>query len=140
MTNKNWSILFGVLVIVFSFVIPLIVVLTTYVSLETTTSEMTMSILGIVLATSLFFGLIKLLKKRIAQRKEMGFTVSPYIILAANNTLGLIGTFLFTLFIYTVKGEIQTLWVVMVVITICETIAYILKYVQTHFDIKTLSE
>lgn len=140
MTNKHWSQLFGFFVILFAIVIPLIIVLTTYVTLETTTKEMTISVLGLVLLTAIFFGLMKLMKKRIKQRKEMGFKVSPYFILASNNTFGLVGVILFTAFLNAVKGEINTLWTVMVVITISEAIAYILKYVQVHFDIKDLAE
>lgn len=140
MTNKSWSQLFGAFVILFSFVIPLAVTLVTYVSLETTTTKGTMSVIGVVIAVSLLFGLIKLGKKRIAQRKDMGFTVSPYIILALNNTFGLVGVILVAVFLNVVKGEIETLWTVMVIIALCETVAYILKFVQTHFDIKTLAE
>jgi uncharacterized membrane protein len=140
MKNATKSKIVGAFVILFSFIAPVVVTLMVYTTLETTTSEMTINTIGIVISVFLAFGLIKFVKKRIKQRQEMGFKVSPYIILASNNTFGIIGIILLTMFINAVKGEIQTLWVVLMVITLCEIVAYLLKYLQTYFDIKDLAE
>jgi len=140
MTNKNWSNLIGSIIVIFSFVIPVVLTLLTYASLETTTTKTTINLLGLIILVTLSFALIKLIKKRIKQRQEMGFKVSPYIILASNNTFGIIGTILLLMFINAVKGEINTLYTVLMFITLSEVVAYFLKYLQTYFDIKDLAE
>lgn len=140
MTNEKWSKLFGFLVITFSFLIPLFVIVTTYISLDTTTSYITIKIIGILLLLGVFFGIVKFIKKRIAVRKEMGLKVSAYTIMFSHYFMGLVGIILFTAFIYVTKAEIQTLWVVMFITSICQIISFILKIIQTHFDIKVIAE
>ncbi len=140
MTSKTWSTIFGWLVFLFLFLIPVAITVSVYTTLETTTSQGTIRIIGILIIISLLFGAVRWGKKRIKERIEMGFKVSPYIIFAVNHTFGVIGLSLFTGFIYSVKGEIETLWTVLLFVTISEFIAYILGYIQIHFDKKVLEE
>lgn len=124
----------------FAIFVPLFVIFTYYVSLETTTSTMTISIIGIFLAVGVFFGFIKLLKRRIKIKEKMGFKVSPYLILISVSLMPVIGVILFTLFLKSIQGSIDTLVYVMKIISICEVIAFGLKFWQLHFDIKVLAD
>ena len=70
----------------------------------------------------------------------MGFKVNPHLILFSSNFFSLVAVIIFTLLLKAIESEIQTLATVMVVISCSEVVAYILKHVQTHFDIKVLAE
>ena len=140
MTNKTKSKILGITIVLFAVFIPLFVIFTYYVSLETTTSNMTIGIIGIFLAVGVLFGAIKLIKKRIRFKKEAGLKVSPYVILLSDSLLGVIGVILFTLFLNSIQGSIDTLVYVMIIISVCEVVAFGLKFWQLHFDIKVLAE
>lgn len=96
---------------------------------------MTISIIGVFLGIGLLLALVKWLKRRIKNRKEMGFAVSPYTILVSNTIGGVVGIILFTWFLDTVKGEIETLFKTMLIWSVCAVIAFVLKFAQVHFDI-----
>ena len=135
MTPKKWSIAFGVLVAVIGYVIPLFFIFSMYVSLETTTSEMTMNIIGVFAMLGVVLGLVKLIKHRIKIRRELGFVVSPYVILLSYSMSAVSGIMLFTWFLSVVRGEIETLYHLMIIWSVCAVIAFVLKFVQLHFDI-----
>jgi hypothetical protein len=135
MTNKLKSKLLGAAIIVFMFGIPAFVTFTTYVTLETTTSEVTASLIGIVVLGVLALVLIKWLKKRVRNKIDSGLIVSPYYILFLNNTFGLVLYVLFVWFIGAIRADIDVFYELLIIITICEIIAYGLKYWQTYYDI-----
>ena len=139
MTDITKSKLLGIAVLVFAIVIPLFVVFTYYVTLETTTSTMTLGIIGIFIAIVIFFGLVKLIKRRIKIKVELGLKVSPYVILLSHTLMGVIGIICFTLFLNAIQGEIDTLVYVMKIITVCEVVAFGFKFWQLHFDIKEIA-
>jgi hypothetical protein len=134
MTARTWSRIFDVLIVVVAFGIPLFTIFMMYVSMEETTSEMTISIVGVFLLLGVVFGIVKWLKRRITTRKEMGFRVSPYTIAIARNLGGVMSVVLFTLFLDAVKGEVATLVYVMIIWSVCALVSFILKLVQVHFD------
>lgn len=135
MTPKKWSRVFDLAILIIGFGIPLFFIFSFYVSLETTTPAMTISIIGVFLGIGLLLALVKWLKRRIKNRKEMGFAVSPYTILVSNTIGGVVGIILFTWFLDTVKGEIETLFKTMLIWSVCAVIAFVLKFAQVHFDI-----
>ena len=134
MTARTWSRIFDVLIVVVAFGIPLFTIFMMYVSMEETTSEMTISIVGVFLLLGVVFGIVKWLKRRITTRKEMGFNVSPYTIAIARNFGSVMSVVLFTTFLNTVKGEVETLVYVMIIWSVCALVSFILKLVQVHFD------
>lgn len=140
MTNKTKSKILGIVILLFVAIIPLFVIFTYYISLETTTSNMKASVIGIFLAVGVLIAVVKLIKRRIRVKKEIGLKVSPYVILLSNSLLGVIGVILFTLFLKSIQGSIGTLVYVMFIISVCEVIAFGLKFWQLHFDIKELAE
>jgi hypothetical protein len=140
MTNETRSKLLGIAVLIFAIFVPLFVVFTYYVTLETTTSDMTLGIIGIFIAIGIFFGLVKLIKRRIKIKVELGLKVSPYVILLSHTLMGLVGIICFTLFLNAIQGEIDTLVYVMKIITLCEVVAFGLKFWQLHFDLKVVED
>lgn len=135
MTPKKWSNVFGALIVVIGFVIPLFFIFSMYMSLETTTTKMALGIIGVFATVGIIFGLLKWLKKRIKIRQELGFKVSPYVILASHTFGSVSGVIVFTWFLSVVKGEIDTLFRLMIIWSVCAFLAFILKFVQVHFDI-----
>jgi len=140
MTDITKSKLLGIAVLVFAIVIPLFVVFTYYVSLETTTSDMTLGIIGIFVIVGIFFGFIRLIKRRIKLKQELGLKVSPYVILLSHTLLGLIGIICFTIFLNVIQDEISTLVTVMSIISGCVVVAFGLKFWQLRFDLKVVAE
>jgi len=123
MTNTTKSKILGIAIIIVAIIIPLFVVFTYYVSLETTTSNMTLGIAGIFLVLFIFFGLIKLIKERIKLKQELELKVSPYVILLSHTLFGLIGIICFTIFLNVIQGEIDALVIVMIIISIFKVLA-----------------
>jgi hypothetical protein len=140
MTNETRSKLLGIAVLLFAIIVPLFIVFTYYVSLEETTSHMTIGIIGIFVVIGIFFGLVKLIKRRIKLKTELKLKVSPYVILLSHTLMGLIGIICFTIFLNVIKGEIVTLVTVMTIISTCEVVAFGLKFWQLRFDLKVVAE
>jgi len=140
MSNKLKSKITGVAIFLFAFVIPAFIVFTTYATVETVDKKVTLNLIGIILIVSLLFGLIRWLKKRVDNKVKSGLKVSPYWVLFLNNTFGLVLLGMFTWFIFSIKDDIQIFSNLLIVIIICEIIAYGLKYLQTHYDILMTNE
>ncbi|MDD3086218.1 MAG: hypothetical protein PHD80_03935 [Candidatus ainarchaeum sp.] len=140
MTNAKWSKLIGVFVVVFAIIIPLATTFLSYISLEETTSAMSMNIIGVFVAIGVLIGAIKLIKKRIKMKKEIGLIVNPYLVSMPYLLPAVISPLLFTWLIWAIKAEINTLANVMVIISICAIIAFVLKLIQLHFDLKIVAE
>jgi hypothetical protein len=138
MTNLKWSKTIGALIVIFSLGIPLFVVFMMYMSLDETTSNVSMNILGVFVSIGLLLAFVRLIKRRIKIKKETGLPVSKYLITLQYALPPFVSTVLVTWFLYAVKGEIETLYIVMFIIAICEGIAFALKFLQMYFDIKTL--
>jgi len=138
MSNTLKSKLTGIAILFFAFILPAFITFTTYATVDNVnsdTTEITMNFIGIIIITSLFFGLIKWQKKRVRNKVDSGLKVSPYWILFLNNTFGLVLLVMFSWFIYTIKDDIVVFSNILIIIIVCELIAYGLKYLQTHFDI-----
>jgi len=134
MTNKKWSYLFGILIFLFTFIIPLAIVFLMYMSLDSTDSNVSMNIIGVFICVGLLFGFIKLIDRDCVRRDKLHRNPVVWLINLKYWLPPLAGTVLFTWFIYAVKGEIQTLWIVMFITSICEFIAFVLKWPKEHFD------
>lgn len=134
MTAKKSSTILEILFWFFAIIVPIAITLVMYMESETTTSTMSANILGIVVIIGIVLGALTIFKKRIKAKKENGFHVSPYIIAVLNSIPWLMGTILFTWFLWTIKGEINTLAIAMVLISISEIIAFVLGIWQVHFD------
>ena len=136
MTNEKWSKLLGTFVIVFAIVIPLIITFWSYMSLEETTSNMSMNVIGVFVSIGILFGAIKLIKRRIKMKKEIGLKVNPYLVAMPYLLPAVTSPIIFTWLLFSIKSQIDTLAYVMVVISICGVIAFALKLFQLHFDLK----
>jgi TRAP-type C4-dicarboxylate transport system permease large subunit len=140
MTNSTKSKIVGLFIGLFAIVLPLIIVFSMYMSLETTTSTMAINIIGVFLLLGIALGSLKLFKRRIKLRKEMGFIVSPYYIAFSFGYMSVVGAGLFTWFLFSVRDDVDKLAIVMALITICQAFAFALKFVQVYFDKKVLAE
>jgi TRAP-type C4-dicarboxylate transport system permease large subunit len=140
MTNSTKSKIVGLFIGLFAIVLPLIIVFSMYMSLETTTSTMAINIIGVFLLLGIALGSLKLFKRRIKLRKEMGFIVSPYYIAFSYGYMSVVGAGLFTWFLFSVRDDVDKLAIVMALITICQVFAFALKFVQVYFDKKVLAE
>jgi len=134
MTPKKWSLLLGALIVAIGYAIPLFFIFSMYVSLETTTSAMSMQLVGVFASIFLVLGLLKWIKKRILIKRELGFSINPYVAILPHILPQLSGVLIFTWFLSVVKGEIQTLFNLMLIWSVCALLAFILKLVQLHFD------
>ena len=139
MTNEKWSKLLGIFVIVFAIVIPLIITFWSYMSLEETTSNMSMNVIGVFVSIGILFGAIKLIKRRIKMKKEIGLKVNPYLVAMPYLLPAVTSPIIFTWLLFAIKSQIDTLAYVMVIISICGVIAFALKLFQLHFDLKIAS-
>lgn len=142
MSDNLKSKLTGLAIILFAFILPAFITFSTYATLSDRDSskEITVKFIGIIVIFFLFFGLMKWLKKRTRNKIDSGLKVSPYWVLFINNTFGLVLLSLFTWFIFAIKDEIKVFANLLIVIIVCELIAYGLKYLQTHFDILVKNE
>ena len=126
--------LLGALIVAIGYAIPLFFIFSMYVSLETTTSAMSIQLVGVFASIFLVLGLLKWIKKRILIKRELGFTINPYVAILPHILPQLSGVLIFTWFLSVVKGEIQTLFNLMLIWSVCALIAFVLKLVQLHFD------
>lgn len=139
MKNEKWSKLLGIFIVIFAIVIPLVVTFWSYMSLEETTSDMSMNVIGVFVSIGILFGAIKLIKRRIKMKKEIGLKVNPYLVAMPYLLPAVTSPILFTWLLFSVKSQIDTLAYVMAIISICGVIAFILKLFQLHFDLKIAS-
>ena len=126
--------LLGALIVAIGYAIPLFFIFSMYVSLETTTSAMSIQLVGVFASIFLVLGLLKWIKKRILIKRELGFTINPYVAILPHILPQLSGVLIFTWFLSVVKGEIQTLFNLMLIWSVCALLAFVLKLVQLHFD------
>ena len=141
MTNNMKSKLTGIAILIFAFILPAFITFTTYATLETENStKITVNFIGIIVILFLALGMFKWQKKRVRNKVDGGLKVSPYWVLFLNNTFGLVLLSLFTWFIFSIKSEIDVFSKLLIVIIVCEIVAYGLKYLQTHFDILVKEE
>lgn len=136
MTAKKSSAILEICFWIFAILVPVVITFLFYMSLETTTSDMSLNIIGVFVVLGIVLGALKLVKKRIKTRKDNGFEVSAYLTVAITNLPWLAGTILTTWFFFAIKGEITKLAIVMVLISISEAVAYGLSLWQVHFDKK----
>ena len=134
MTAKKSSMILEILFWCFAIIVPIAITLVMYMESDTTTSTMSANILGIVVIIGIVLGALTIFKKRIKAKKDNGFHVSAYLITVLNSIPWLMGTIMFTWFLWTIKGEINTLAIAMVLISISEFIAFALGIWQVHFD------
>lgn len=136
MSNKTKSFITGIAIIVFMFVLPAFITLTTYATIDSpNATNITVNFIGIIIIFALTFSLFKWFKKRVRIKVDSGLHVSPYWILFINNTFGLVLLSLFTWFVWSIKDDVQVFANLLIVIIISELVAYGLKYLQTRFDI-----
>lgn len=146
MTNIKKSKIVGYVIAAFSIIIPLIITFLAYMSSKNTDSHMSMNLIGVFIGVGILFGAIKLIKRRIKIKKEIAESlgkpsnVSPYLIAMPYIITVPISMVLFTWFLWSIKSQIDTLLYVMVLIAICQFIAFGLKILQIHFDIKAYNE
>lgn len=134
MTAKKSSAILEACFWLFAIAVPLLVTFLFYMSLETTTSNMSLNIIGVFVVLGIVLGALKLVKKRMKTRKDNGFPVSKYLSTAIANLPWLAGTVLATWFFFAIKDEITKLSTVMVIISISEAVAFGLSIWQVHFD------
>lgn len=134
MTAKKSSAILEICFWIFAILIPLVITFLFYMSLETTTSNMALNIIGVFVVLGIVLGSLKLVKKRIKTRKDNGFPVSQYLTVAIANLPWFAGTVLATWFFFAIKDEITRLSTVMVLISISEAVALGLSLWQVHFD------
>jgi len=136
MTAKKSSTILELAFWFFAIILPIILTLLMYMSSETTTSTMSANILGIVVIIGIILGALTVFKKRIKAKRDNGFKVSAYLTTVLGSVPWLTGTILFTWFLWTIKGEIDMLATVMILICISEFVAFCLGLWQVHFDEK----
>lgn len=135
MTTKIWLRIVNTFVVIFQFVIPIAVVLTTYFTVETS-PKVAWNIIGVVLLLVLVISLVRYGKKRIIIRQQSGFKPSPYKVMVYAYAPSVVVLFAIWRILSVVQTDIQELASVVLIIFICYAISFILKFVQTHLEKK----
>jgi len=135
MTTKIWLRIVNTFVIIFQFVIPIVVVLTTYFTVETS-PKVAWNIIGVVLLLVLVISLVRYGKKRIIIRQQSGFKPSPYKVMVYAYAPSVVVLFAIWRILSVVQTDIEELASVVLIIFICYAISFILKFVQTHLEKK----
>jgi hypothetical protein len=135
MTTKIWLRIVNTFVIIFQFVIPIVVVLTTYFTVETS-PKVAWNIIGVVLLLVLVISLVRYGKKRIIIRQQSGFKPSPYKVMVYAYAPSVVVLFAIWRILSVVQTDIEELASVVLIIFICYAISFILKFVQTHLENK----
>ncbi len=135
MTTKVWLHIVNVFVVIFQFVIPIVLVLTTYFTVETT-PKVAWNVIGVTLLLILVIGLVRYGKKRIIIRQQSGFKPSPYKVMVYNYLPSVAVLFATWRILSVVQTDIEQLANVILIIFICFAISFILKFVQTYLEKK----
>jgi hypothetical protein len=135
MTTKVWLHIVNAFVVIFQFVIPITVVLTTYFTVDTS-PKVAFNIIGVVLMLILVISLVRYGKKRIIIRQQSGFKPSPYKVMFYAYTPSLAVLFATWRILTVVQTDIEELSNVILIIFICYSISFIFKFVQTHLEKK----
>ena len=135
MTTKIWLRIVNTFVVIFQFVIPIVVVLTTYFTVETS-PKVAWNIIGVVLLLVLVISLVRYGKKRIIIRQQSGFKPSPYKVMVYAYAPSVVVLFAIWRILSVVQTDIEELASVVLIIFICYAISFILKFVQTHLEKK----
>lgn len=135
MTTKKWLFVVNIFVAIFQFVLPLTVVLTTYFTVETT-PKVAFNIIGIVLLLIIVISWVRYGKKRIIIRQQSGFVPSPYKVMVYAYLPSVVVLFAIWRILTVVQTDIQELSNVVLIIFVCYTISFILKFIQTHLEKK----
>jgi hypothetical protein len=135
MTTKIWLRIVNTFVVIFQFVIPIVVVLTTYFTVETS-PKVAWNIIGVVLLLVLVISLVRYGKKRIIIRQQSGFKPSPYKVMVYAYAPSVVVLFAIWRILSVVQTDIEELASVVLIIFICYAISFILKFIQTHLENK----
>lgn len=135
MTTKKWLFVVNIFVAIFQFVLPLTVVLTTYFTVETT-PKVAFNIIGVVLLLIIVISWVRYGKKRIIIRQQSGFVPSPYKVMVYAYLPSVVVLFAIWRILTVVQTDIQELSNVVLIIFVCYTISFILKFIQTHLEKK----
>lgn len=135
MSTKVWLRIVNAFIIVFQFGIPIILVLTTYFTVETT-PKVAWNIIGVMLLFVLVLSLVRYGKKRIIIRQQSGFKPSPYKVMVYAYLPPVVALFAFWRILAVAQTDIVELTNVILIIFICYVISFALKFVQTHLEKK----
>ena len=135
MSTKVWLHIVNVFVIIFQFVLPIIVVLTTYFTIETS-PKVAWNLIGVVLMLILVISLVRYGKKRIIIRQQSGFKPSPYKVMLYAYTPSLAVLFATWRILSVVQTDIKQLANVILIIFVCYSISFVFKFIQTHLEKK----
>lgn len=138
MTTKTWLRIVNAFVAIFQFIIPLTVVSTTYFTIETS-PKVAFNIIGVVLLLVIVIGWVKYAKKRIIIRQQSGFKPSPYKVMVYAYLPSVVVLFGIWRILSVVQTDIEELSKVVLIIFICYSISFVLKFIQTHLE-KKLAE
>lgn len=135
MTTKTWLRIVNAFVAIFQFIIPLTVVSTTYFTIETS-PKVAFNIIGVVLLLVIVIGSVKYAKKRIIIRQQSGFKPSPYKVMVYAYLPSVVVLFGIWRILSVVQTDIEELSKVVLIIFICYSISFVLKFIQTHLEKK----
>ena len=109
MTNEKWSKLLGAFCYRVRYRYSAYYTFWSYMSLEETTSNMSMNVIGVFVSIGILFGAIKLIKRRIKMKKEIGLKVNPYfLLLCLIFCQQLHRLIIFTWLLFSIKSQIDT--------------------------------
>lgn len=127
--------LLGLLINLFTFIVPIVVVITTYFKI-TDSPKVLWNFVGIILLSIILLAWFRSAKKKIEIRRKQGFYNSPYKILIVYKAMPLVFLVLFTWFLGSVGTDIETLFYVMLVITVSVFIGFGFNLIQVRYDKK----
>lgn len=127
--------LLGLFINLFTFIIPIVVVITTYFKI-TDSPRVLWNFVGIILLAIILLSWFRSAKKKIEIRRKQGFYNSPYKILIVYKAMPLVFLVLFTWFLGSVGTDIETLFYVMLVITVSVFIGFGFNLLQVKYDKK----
>lgn len=135
MSDKVKLRIVDLLVTLFTFVIPIGVVVTTYFTVETT-AKVAWSLIGIVLLTIILLAWVNSIKKKIIIRQQSGFKPSPYKVMIVNKLPPLAFIGIFYWFLTVIEEDIDKLSNVILVIFVSVIIGFVLNFFSTRLEIK----
>lgn len=131
--------LLGLLINLFTFIVPIVVVITTYFKI-TDSPRVLWNFVGIILLAIILLSWFRSAKKKIEIRRKQGFYNSPYKILIVYKAMPLVFLVLFTWFLGSVGTDIETLFYVMLVITVSVFIGFGFNLLQVRYDKKLIKD
>jgi len=127
--------LLGLFINLFTFIVLILAVITTYFKI-TVSPKVLWNFVGIILLSIILLSWFRSAKKKIEIRRKQGFYNSPYKILIVYKAMPLVFLVLFTWFLGSVGTDIETLFYVMIVITVSVFIGFGFNLLQVRYDKK----